>query len=152
MSERDIFRTIRKKEVFFLNISKETITLIKENVDIVDVVSDYVRTLKKSGKNWLGLCPFHNEKHPSFTVSSEIGMYRCFSCGESGDIIRFLMKIENISFVESVVILAKRVGIALEMSAEEASVSYKKDELIQFNTRIYKLFNFFHHSHTFLKI
>ena len=143
MSERDIFRTIRKKEVFFLNISKETITLIKENVDIVDVVSDYVRTLKKSGKNWLGLCPFHNEKHPSFTVSSEIGMYRCFSCGESGDIIRFLMKIENISFVESVVILAKRVGIALEMSAEEASVSYKKDELIQFNTRIYKLFNFF---------
>lgn len=126
-----------------MNISKETITLIKENVDIVDVISDYVRTLKKSGKNWMGLCPFHNEKHPSFTVSNEIGLYKCFSCGESGDAIKFLMKIENISFVESVQILAKRAGISLEMSAEESSANYKKDELIQFNTRIYKLFNFF---------
>ena len=126
-----------------MNISKETITLIKENVDIVDVVSDYVRTLKKSGKNWLGLCPFHNEKHPSFTVSNEIGFYKCFSCGESGDVVRFLMKIENISFVEALVILAKRAGVPLEMSAEESSVSYKKDELIQFNSRIHKLFHFF---------
>ena len=127
-----------------MNISKETITLIKENVDIVDVVSDYVRTLKKSGKNWLGLCPFHNEKHPSFTVSNEIGMYKCFSCGVSGDVVDFLIKIENISFVEALVILAKRTGVTLDMSPEEASVSYKKDELIQFNTRIYKLFNFFY--------
>lgn len=126
-----------------MNISKETITLIKENVDIVDVISDYVRTLKKSGKNWIGLCPFHNEKHPSFTVSNEIGLYKCFSCGESGDVVNFLMKIENISFVESVQILAKRAGISLEMSAEESSANYKKDELIQFNTRMYKLFNFF---------
>jgi DNA primase len=126
-----------------LNISKETITLIKENVDIVDVVSDYVRTLKKSGKNWLGLCPFHNEKHPSFTVSNEIGKYKCFSCGVSGDVVEFLMKIENISFVEAVVILAKRAGVTLDMSPEEAGVSYKKDELIQFNTRIHKLFHFF---------
>ena len=126
-----------------MNISKETITLIKENVDIVDVVSDYVRTLKKSGKNWLGLCPFHNEKHPSFTVSNEIGFYKCFSCGESGDVVRFLMKIENISFVEALVILAKRAGVPLEMSAEESSISYKKDELIQFNSRIHKLFQFF---------
>jgi DNA primase len=126
-----------------LNISKETITIIKENVDIVDVVSDYVRTLKKSGKNWLGLCPFHNEKHPSFTVSNEIGKYKCFSCGVSGDVVEFLMKIENISFVEAVVILAKRAGVTLDMSPEEAGVSYKKDELIQFNTRIHKLFHFF---------
>lgn len=126
-----------------MNISKETITLIKENVDIVDVISDYVRTLKKSGKNWIGLCPFHNEKHPSFTVSNEIGLYKCFSCGESGDVVKFLMKIENISFVESLQILAKRAGISLGMSAEESSASYKKDELIQFNTRMYKLFNFF---------
>jgi DNA primase len=126
-----------------LNISKETITLIKENVDIVDVVSDYVRTLKKSGKNWLGLCPFHNEKHPSFTVSNEIGKYKCFSCGVSGDVVDFLIKIENISFVEALVILAKRAGVTLDMSPEEAGVSYKKDELIQFNTRIHKLFHFF---------
>lgn len=126
-----------------MNISKETITLIKENVDIVDVISDYVRTLRKSGKNWIGLCPFHNEKHPSFTVSNEIGRYKCFSCGESGDVVKFLMKIENISFVESLQILAKRAGISLEMSAEESSANYKKDELIQFNTRMYNLFNFF---------
>lgn len=126
-----------------MNIPKETIRLIKENVDIVDVISDYVRSLKKSGKNWTGLCPFHSEKNPSFSVSEGFGIYKCFSCGETGDVIKFIEKIENLSFVEAIVLLAKKAGIPLELSGEETKTAYKKEELIQFNHRLVELFHFF---------
>lgn len=93
--------------------SEEIIQRIKEENNIVDIVSETV-SLKKTGKNYSGRCPFHNEKTPSFTVSSEKQIYKCFGCGEAGNVISFVMKTKNLSFPEAVKLLGKRVGIELE--------------------------------------
>jgi len=126
-----------------LKISRETIKLVKDSVDIVGVVSDYVKTLKKSGKNWVGLCPFHNDKKPSFSVSEDYKIYKCFSCGETGDVLKFVEKIEGITFVDSVVLLAKRAGIVIDVSGEGDEYTGKRNDIILFNTRTAKLFNHF---------
>ena len=85
---------------------------IAEKNDIYDIVSQSV-TLKKAGSSYIGLCPFHNEKTPSFSVSPRRGIFKCFGCGEGGDVIGFVMKNENLSFVEAVTKLAGRAGIQL---------------------------------------
>jgi DNA primase len=83
---------------------------IRQTADIVEVVGDYVK-LKKSGSGFIGLCPFHNEKTPSFHVTPSMGIYKCFGCGESGDVFSFVMAMEGISFPESLRSLADRYGI-----------------------------------------
>lgn len=83
---------------------------IRETADIVEVVGDYVK-LKKSGSGFMGLCPFHNEKTPSFHVTPRLGIYKCFGCGESGDVFSFVMQMEGVSFPESLRSLADRYGI-----------------------------------------
>ncbi len=83
---------------------------IKQRADIVEVVSDVV-VLKQAGKNLVGLCPFHSEKTPSFTVSPDKQIFHCFGCGEGGDVFSFLIKYENIAFPEAVRKLAARYGI-----------------------------------------
>lgn len=88
----------------------DILTEIKMRLDIVDIISEYV-SLKKAGSNFKGLCPFHSEKTPSFTVSPSKQFYYCFGCGESGDLITFLRKIENLTFHEALERLAKRAGI-----------------------------------------
>lgn len=93
--------------------SEELIQKIKEENDIVDIVSEVV-TLKKTGKNYLGRCPFHSEKTPSFTVSSEKQIYKCFGCGEAGNVISFVMKTRNMAFPESVKFLGEKVGIVVD--------------------------------------
>src|SRR3989338_1098949 len=98
-------------------IPQEKIEEIKNKGDIVEIVSQYVPSLKKRGKNHLGLCPFHSEKTASFTVSQEKGVFHCFGCGEGGNIFSFLMKMENISFAESVKLLGDKVGIPVEIDS-----------------------------------
>ncbi|WP_346867927.1 MULTISPECIES: DNA primase [unclassified Clostridium] len=93
--------------------SEEVIQKIKEENDIVDIVSEVV-TLKKTGKNYLGRCPFHSEKTPSFTVSSEKQIYKCFGCGEAGNVISFVMKTRNMAFPEAVKLLGEKVGIVVD--------------------------------------
>lgn len=93
--------------------SEELIQKIKEENDIVDIVSEVV-TLKKTGKNYLGRCPFHSEKTPSFTVSSEKQIYKCFGCGEAGNVISFVMKTRNMAFPEAVKFLGEKVGIVVD--------------------------------------
>ncbi|MGO1579899.1 MAG: DNA primase, partial [Peptoniphilaceae bacterium] len=83
---------------------------IRERADIVDVISEYI-SLKKSGSNYIGLCPFHNEKTPSFTVSPSKGIFHCFGCGVGGDQISFIMKRENLGFKEAVKFLADKYNI-----------------------------------------
>ena len=113
-------------------ISDDQINRIKESVDIVDIISQYVE-LKQSGRNFKGLCPFHTEKTPSFMVSPEGQNYHCFGCGESGDVISFLMNYNNLSFLEPINILADRAGIVLEeVEADEEKVS-KKKRLLKIN-------------------
>jgi DNA primase len=85
---------------------------IKERLDIVEVIGDYVR-LRKVGKNFRGLCPFHNEKTPSFYVSPERQTFHCFGCGHGGDVFTFIMDVENLEFREALEILAKRAGVEL---------------------------------------
>ncbi len=101
---------------------------IADKNDIYDVVSQTV-SLKKAGSSYIGLCPFHNEKTPSFSVSSKRGIFKCFGCGEGGDVIGFVMKNENLSFVEAVQKLAKRANIQLpEFKDYDADKAQKRKE------------------------
>ena len=88
----------------------ELIDEIRNSNDIVDVISKYI-TLKRSGRNFFGLCPFHKEKSPSFAVSPDKQIFHCFGCGAGGNVIHFISKIENLSFRESLELLANRVNI-----------------------------------------
>jgi DNA primase len=97
-------------------ISQESIQKIQSHVDILDIVGSYVK-LKKRGANYLGLCPFHNEKSPSFTVSPTKEIYKCFGCGKSGNSISFLMDVEKYSYVEALRWLANKYNIEIEETA-----------------------------------
>jgi DNA primase len=98
-------------------ISQEKIAEIRGRASVVEVVSDYV-TLKKLGRNYVGLCPFHSEKTPSFTVSDEKGIFHCFSCKAGGSVFNFLMQHDHLSFPEAVEQVAKRYGIMVERIAK----------------------------------
>lgn len=99
-------------------IPRETIERIKSKLDIVEVISEYV-SLQKVGANYRGLCPFHTETTPSFYVSPTKNIYHCFGCGASGDVIKFIQEIENISYVEALRKLAERVGEEIELREED---------------------------------
>ena len=108
---------------------------LADRVDIVDVISDYV-TLKGSGRSgFVGLCPFHREKTPSFSVSADKQLYYCFGCHESGNVFSFIMKIENLGFYDSVALLAERAGMQLPEvdSAERGLSKEKKQRLLEAN-------------------
>ena len=94
-------------------VSKDVIRQIKEKTDIVEIISSYV-VLKKKGKNWQGLCPFHSEKTPSFTVSPQKLIWHCFGCGQGGNVFEFMMKINNASFEAVLGELAEKAGIVIE--------------------------------------
>src|SRR5829696_7870873 len=93
-------------------IPEEIVERVKVEANIVDVVSDYVR-LRRAGKNWLGLCPFHDDKKPSFNVEPVRGIYKCFSCGKGGNVFTFLMELNGWTFPESVRNLAQTLGIEI---------------------------------------
>lgn len=99
-------------------IPREVIEQIKEKSNIVEVISEYVN-LQKVGANYRGLCPFHTETSPSFYVNLSKNIYHCFGCGASGDVIKFVQEIENISYVEAIQRLASRVGIKVEFSEDD---------------------------------
>ena len=94
-------------------ISQESIQQILSRIDIVEIVGSFIK-LKKRGANYLGLCPFHNEKSPSFTVSPSKEIYKCFGCGRSGNSIGFLMEHEKYTYVEALKWLAQRYNVEVE--------------------------------------
>jgi DNA primase len=120
-------------------IPKEKIDEIRQRSDIIAVVSEYV-ALKKSGRNYAGLCPFHSEKGASFTVSQEKQLFHCFGCGEGGNIFDFLMKIEDLSFVDAVAELGGRLGLAVEKGSSTVSSKSDKDKLYEVMSLATKFF------------
>ncbi len=116
-------------------IPENKISEISHAADIVEIISESVR-LKKAGKNYVGLCPFHPEKTPSFTVSPEKQMFYCFGCGAGGNVFHFLMKQEGASFPEAVRMLAGRCGITIEdyrLSPEEKKSQSEREQLLDVN-------------------
>lgn len=119
-----------------MRYSDEILNEVRENSDIVEVISQYVH-LKRSGRNYFGLCPFHNEKSPSFSVSPDKQIFHCFGCGVGGNVFTFISKIEGIGFKEAIENLADRAGIVLPKSTNNEDS--KKEEL---KSKVYKVNNF----------
>ncbi|MDX2169830.1 MAG: DNA primase, partial [Deltaproteobacteria bacterium] len=120
-------------------IPDETLQAIRDRVSLVEVVSAYV-SLKRAGRNHLGLCPFHSEKTPSFTVSEERGLYHCFGCGESGTAFTFLMKMERLEFIDAVTQLAKRAGVALPERDRDDPAAQQRERLFAANDTAERFF------------
>ncbi|MBQ3600699.1 MAG: DNA primase [Lachnospiraceae bacterium] len=120
----------------------EIVEEVRQRNDIIDVISGYVK-LKKSGSNHMGLCPFHNEKSPSFSVSQNKQMYHCFGCGVGGNVFTFIMEYENFTFVEALKHLADRAGIRLpewESSPEARKQADKRNILLEIHKEAAKYF------------
>ena len=115
------------------------ITELVDRSDIVDVVSGYVRLGKKSGSNLFGLCPFHSEKTPSFSVSPDKQIYHCFGCGKGGGVINFIMDMENLNFPEAVGFLARRAGMPVPEQTNDRE-SRKKARLLALNKEAARFF------------
>lgn len=130
-------------------IDQQTIDRINEAARIEDVVSDYI-TLRKRGVNLIGLCPFHNEKTPSFTVSPSKGIFKCFGCGKGGNSIHFVMEHEQMSYVEALKLLAKKYHIEVvekELTPEEQAEKNDRESMLLVNDYAQKQFSntLFHH-------
>lgn len=113
-----------------MKIPEEIIERVKEENDIADVISEYIK-LKRSGRNFSGLCPFHNEKSPSFSVSEDKQIFKCFGCGEAGNVISFIMKVRNLNFVDAVKFLANRANIQIEFKSGEKDPMSEKKKLLR---------------------
>lgn len=116
-------------------IDQETVRRILDTADIVDVVSDFVK-LKRSGANYIGLCPFHNERTPSFSVSKARGICKCFSCGKGGTPVGFIMEHEQLSYVEALRWLANKYNIEIrerEQTAEELAAASERESMLALN-------------------
>src|SRR3954469_16764200 len=124
-------------------ITQNTIQQITNRIDIVEIIGEFVK-LKKRGVNYLGNCPFHNEKSPSFTVSPTKEIYKCFGCGKSGNSIGFLMELEKYSYVEALKWLANKYNVEVEeteVSPEVKLVQQAADSLYIINNFAQKFFS-----------
>ena len=116
-------------------IDQVTVNQILDTADIVDVVSDFV-SLRKRGTNWVGLCPFHNDRTPSFYVSRAKGICKCFSCGEGGSAVNFIMKHEQMTYVEALKYLAAKYHIEVkerELTDEERTAQTERESILVLN-------------------
>ncbi len=113
---------------------------LKMRSDITDVISSYV-SLKKRGRNMIGLCPFHSEKTPSFNIYPENGSFYCFGCGVGGDVITFIMKIENLDYIEAVKFLAMRAGMSMPEDSYDDGVAKLKGRILEANREAARFFH-----------
>lgn len=120
-------------------ISQEEINNIRSSVDIVDIISGYL-PLTPKGKNFFGVCPFHDDNHPSMSVSKEKQIYTCFSCGASGNVFKFVMDYENITFPESVKLVAEKAGINVDISLSKVNKIQKNQSLYDIYINANKLY------------
>lgn len=117
-------------------LPEEIIEEIKEKNEITEVISQYIQ-IKAMGANYKALCPFHSEKTPSFVINGQRQSFKCFGCGEGGDVIQFIMKIENLDFVEAIKLLAQRANIPLERlnATNELKKRATKENALSRNTQ-----------------
>lgn len=120
-------------------ISEELIERVSNHFDIVDIISQYI-PLKKAGRNYKALCPFHEEKTPSFVVSPEKQLFHCFGCGVGGNLFTFLMKWEKITFPEAVKMIAEKVGISIPTLDMEKKKGVRREEFYHTNELVARLF------------
>ncbi|MCX7883878.1 MAG: DNA primase [Caloramator sp.] len=123
-------------------IPQNVIENIVEKSDIIDVVSEFV-PLKKSGRNYIGICPFHNDKGPSLSVSQDKQLFHCFGCGASGNVIGFIMRIKNLEYLDAIAYLADRAGILLNFSDDDRAHNVEnkiKDEIFRANIEAARFF------------
>ena len=113
-----------------LDINDHVLAELRSAADIVEVIGDHT-TLKKAGRSWKGLCPFHNERTPSFTVDRDKGLYHCFGCGAGGDVIHFVREIDRLDFPEAVEALASRFGVAIPRRAPQGPRDDRRDRLLE---------------------
>ena len=112
-------------------ISQEIIEKIRLSVDITDIIREYVPGIKRAGRNFKVCCPFHQERTPSFVISPEKGIFHCFGCGAGGDIFRFVMKMDGLTFTESIQKLGERSGIPVgDIHKEQLSPLVRKRQRI----------------------
>ena len=119
---------------------EELVTQIKDRLDIVDVVSKEV-ILKKNGSHYWGLCPFHKEKTPSFSVNTNLGIYKCFGCGEGGDALTFIMKTQNKEFIEVIRELAEKYGLEMPKNFAKSESKGLKEEMIKACAKAAEFYN-----------
>lgn len=122
------------------NSFEELVTQIKDRLDILDVVSQQV-ILKKNGSRYWGLCPFHKEKTPSFSVNPALGIYKCFGCGAGGDAITFIMKTQNKEFIEVIREYAEKLGLELPKTFHKSESKELKDEMIRACAKAAEFYN-----------
>ena len=113
---------------------------LKARCDIVDIISGYV-SLKRAGSNYVGLCPFHNEKSPSFTVFTKNDSCYCFGCGAGGDVITFIMRMENLDYVSALEFLANRAGLSLPVDRINEGAVNKRKRILEMNKQAARFFN-----------
>lgn len=121
-------------------IPESIIDKVRENADIVEIASGYIN-LKKAGRNYKALCPFHVEKTPSFIVNPDKQIFHCFGCGVGGNVFSLIMKMENITFVESVKLLAQKMGVTIASSEGESLEAKEKDEIYRLNEEAAELYH-----------
>lgn len=117
---------------------------IKNKLDIVNVISEYVSGISKAGSNYKCLCPFHNEKTPSFMINPDLQIFKCFGCGIGGDVIKFIQEYEKISFPEALKIAAEKAGITLSSysTSQDKFIKEEKEKIIEANTLTAKFYNY----------
>ena len=121
-------------------LSEAFLQELKFKTDIEDIISTYV-TLRKNGSTSKGLCPFHNEKTPSFTVYSDTQSFYCFGCGAGGDAVTFLKKIENLDYIDAVKLLAQRAGLQMpDDNSYDDSLSKKRRRVLEINRETAKFY------------
>ena len=121
------------------NISYEEILSIQRKANIVDIIRDYVSLVQK-GKNYFGICPFHDDHNPSMSVSPEKGVYKCFVCGNAGNVFNFIMEFEKVSFIESVKIVANKIGMNIDVNTSSKKEYIKKSPLYDIYNIAYKFY------------
>ena len=119
---KNFIKNKERPDIMSTIIDKQTINDIRKSVNIVEIISSYI-PLTKKGKNYFGICPFHSDQHPSMSVSEEKQIYKCFSCGATGNVFNFLMDYENINFMDAVKICADKAGIVLDIKTTSGDIN-----------------------------